>query len=198
VIKLKTNEKLKKDGITHWSLPSLVTCPGANPKDENSPCSVCYDVRLAKFRPGVKVSRMSNLALAKSPEFVDLLDAAVKRDPAKVHRLHTGGDFFNLEYRNKIFEVCVRNPSKTFYAYTKSANLFIYADGSGEISRPKNLRIIYSLGGKFDFLVNTKTMRHAKVFESQAAIKRARYKDASVHDIVAATTRSLKVGLVWH
>ena len=65
---------------------------------------------------------------------------------------------------------------------------------------PENFDIIFSEGSKVDELINVKTDRHAKIFNSVEELEKAGYINASKNDLNATKffTNNHKVGLVYH
>jgi hypothetical protein len=104
-------------------------------------------------------------------------------------RIHDSGDFYSQEYLNKWADVARALPHLTFYAYTKSLHLKL--DGL-----PDNLRIVQSLGGRHDKLVNLRAS-HSRIFSSHADRKRAGYIDGNIDDS-PAIEGIRKIGLVYH
>ena len=64
-------------------------------------------------------------------------------------RVHVGGDFVTSEYMLAWFNVARMNPTIKFYAYTKAIRWM----QDNEDMRPKNFRMIASVGGKQDNLI---------------------------------------------
>lgn len=84
-----------------------------------------------------------------------------------VCRIHIGGDFFSQAYFDAWLEVAKRNPSRKFYAYTKSLNFYLAR--KNEI--PSNLFITASRGGKFDNLIDKHNLKCAEVVFSENEAK---------------------------
>jgi hypothetical protein len=103
------------------------SCPG-----QTSACaSVCYAGKLEGLFPGFRNLMTANYEAVKSASYADLvssLDAivkdfirdCVKRDCERVFRIHHDGDFFSRTYASAWANVVKRNPSVTFWAYTRS------------------------------------------------------------------------------
>ena len=64
-------------------------------------------------------------------------------------RVHVGGDFVSSEYMLAWFNVARINPNIKFYAYTKAIGWM----QDNEDMRPKNFRMIASVGSKQDHLI---------------------------------------------
>lgn len=190
------NSKLKRAGIYAWGIPAYQaadgfrTCPGAA-----SCIAGCYAKQGFFVMPNVKAAQEARLALSKAPEFVDTIDAEIKRRKVSTLRIHDSGDFYSLPYLVRWLEIMKRNPQTKFYAYTKMIPLFknVWREFP---CLPKNFKVVFSYGGRWDEEIDRKTDAHSVVFESAAALKRARYSDAHHDDTVAI--RSRKVGLIYH
>ena len=84
-------------------------------------------------------------------------------------------------------------PKVKFYAYTKSKKLFDLVSG-----KPNNFVLIYSLGSKFDNLVDVNKDRHSKIFYSMEEMFKQGYINASSDDLLAINTNNNKIGLLIH
>lgn len=109
-----------------WSLPSRKTCPYATEMCKNK----CFAKKNETFS-GVRLSRERNLEETKKDTFVvdmiNHLEYHLLRPKAKGKRIfvriHTSGDFYNLDYLIKwiyITEYFKENNKILFQAYTKS------------------------------------------------------------------------------
>ena len=166
------------------------TCPGA------SACAgVCY-AKQGKYNiPAVAATRVHNLELSLAPGFVEAVmeDLVVltnrPRSPITVVRLHDSGDFYNQRYLDDWARIAAWMPGVEVYAYTKSHHL--------DFSRvPSNLRIIRSLGGKFDDLIDL-GQQHSRIFSTHEDRERAGYVDGLVGD-GPALDGEVKLGQVYH
>jgi hypothetical protein len=125
----------KKMTIPIFSIPALKTCPGSTALCRK----YCYAKKAEELFPNVRSKRTRNLALTKTPAFVDAIVSELSNNPFMPYvRIHESGDFYNQAYLDKWFEVCRRMPEKTFLAFTKAFNL----DYS---KKPKNLKLYYSV-----------------------------------------------------
>lgn len=140
--------------------------------------------------PSVKKGQEKRLELSFTEDFSRVMDAEIKRRKVAVLRIHDSGDFYSRHYLEKWLEVIRLNPETQFYAYTKMIPLF-----KGRVL-PKNFKVIYSFGGKWDALIRPALHAHSKVFSSMRELKKAKYADSTKDDSVAI--RSRKVGLVYH
>ena len=74
-------------------------------------------------------------------------------------RIHVGGDFFNQKYFNAWVAVAKLNPTKTFYAYTKSLPYWI-----AQLDNiPSNLILNASRGTRVDNLIDQYNLKVAEV-----------------------------------
>ena len=196
------NSKLEKDGILKFSLPMLKTCPGADRNNPLSICSRCYCEKALAMYPSVGPCHDRNLQATKQDNFVqvmvDKLNSKLRHSKkfSAFFRWHDSGDVYSMEYLAKIFEICRRTPAVSHYMYTKSHHFFLQDNGRYRFTLPKNFRVIHSLGSKYDYLVNPKRHRHAFAFKSYDDMLAMNYVDCSKSDMVAATTKSLCIGLI--
>jgi len=99
-----------------FSLPSLVTCPGASAWCRQH----CYARRFEQLRPNCQRAYIRNLALSLEPDrFVaHVLESLPENAP--LVRIHVGGDYYSPEYCASWFRVCEARPATLFWAYTRS------------------------------------------------------------------------------
>jgi Gene product 88 len=167
----KGNNKLGASVYT-FSLPAGWTCPGARDclakvgldgKLTDGPDTQfrCFAASMEARMPSVRNSRRANLDALKALGRADtssLIDLSLPRD-AKLVRIHVSGDFFNESYFLAWCDVARLHPETTFYAYTKSINLWI--KHLAEI--PANLKLTASYGGRFDELIVKHNLKRAYV-----------------------------------
>ena len=197
---LTQNSKMKKSGlgnIYNFGIPAfksstgLMTCPMAKA------CAVgCYARSGAYLFSNVAKAYEYRLAQTLKADFKDQIQTEinklVKKHKTVMIRIHDSGDFYNVEYVKKWFEIMQSNPSVSFYAYTKMITLF----ESLKPELPSNFKLIYSYGGKEDAKIKA-TDRHSKVFETIEALKASGYVDTSSDDLMALGSNP-KIGLVYH
>lgn len=184
---LTTNTKLKKDGIFCFNLPPISTCPCAGECK-----SYCYALQSAKRWPSVRKGLAKRFLLSTTRNFVDQI--VPECEGKRYIRIHSSGDFYSEEYVRQWRMIALSNPNVQFYAYTKSVSLI----KKHPHYWPKNLRIIFSYGGLQDNLIDPSKDRHCKIFATKAELDAAGYVDVSESDLIAATTTSLKLGIVKH
>lgn len=165
---------------------SCNTCPGA------CACKgVCYAKQGRYLMPNVMDAKHANLMASLTDTFSDDMVALLKkRRTYNVVRIHDAGDFYSQEYYNKWCDIARRMPDRIFYAYTKTLTLDLYSN------KPNNLRIIQSLGGLHDSLVDM-SQPHSRIFSSDDARIAAGYVDGNVNDI-PAIEGIVNIGLVYH
>ncbi len=197
---LTQNDKLKKDNIWSFGLPAVKTCPQAG-----ECTNYCY-ARKGRYVFGtVKSHKERCLDHSKTLSFINDICREIeshRRAGIDIVRIHDSGDFYNNLYARQWFAIAKKNPNIIFYAYTKSVDMFkefqISYNPNGTNLIPDNFRVIYSYGGKQDRLINLETDRHAKIFKSEQELLDEGYVDCSESDLSAATTDSLKIGLIYH
>lgn len=116
-----------------WSIPAVLTCPGATVECMRN----CYARRDERFL-SVRMSRAINLLISRQPDFETVLENAIqnavytksgairKRFQGKeiVFRIHESGDFYSDRYMLSWFHVAARFPEITFFTYTKSFAMY--------------------------------------------------------------------------
>lgn len=162
------------------------TCPGAQA------CrGVCYAKQGRYVMPNVYNAKLNNLRASILPSFVDDTVAEIKRRRTyNTIRIHDAGDFYNQDYYNRWCDIARALPDRIFYAYTKALNLDLYTN------KPDNLRIIQSLGGRYDSLVDM-SRPHSRIFSTDDARIAAGYVDGNVNDL-PAIEGIVNIGLVYH
>jgi hypothetical protein len=210
---ITSNTKLKKDSIGVFSIPALygtvvgdsgilqdlTTCPNAGV------CSrFCYAQKGMYSFPKTKVSQNKKLQFLldamKDPKKLEIFQAIIYsdilRNNYKTIRIHDSGDFFSVQYARFIFKHLVQKfPKIQFYAYTKMVPMFEVLRKKNQI--PKNLKIIYSEGGKHDSMINQKHP-HSRIFKTKEDLLNAGYIDCSSSDLPTSIKGNVKIGLIYH
>ena len=190
--KMKRSEGSKFKKIFNWTIPAFMTKDGFKTCPMAGVCaSGCYARMGAYVWSNVYGKHESNLKVTQAPEFVQAMSLEIKRVKADLVRIHDAGDFYSLEYLLKWVDIAKLNPSVQFYAYTKSVSMV------KSVTLPDNLTIIFSLGGREDHLIDTKTDRHSRVFSSIEQLQASGYVDTS-HDDTNAIGVNHRIGLVYH
>ena len=141
---------------TNWAifnLPPLKTCPWSTPACRRT----CYDLKACKMYPNVLPAREHNFQCSQGSGFIDDICKQItsRRNPVKVFRIHSGGDFYSIAYFKKWLVIADRNPAIQFFAFTKHYDLF-------KLSRSDNFRLIASV-----YYDEKRTPpKHAPVFET--------------------------------
>lgn len=164
------------------------TCPGAQA------CrAVCYAKQGRYMMPNVYNARLQNVKESVLPSFVSNAISDLRYYMNRGYntvRIHDSGDFYNQAYYNKWCDIARALPGIVFYAYTKTLDLDLWTN------KPDNLRIIQSLGGKHDSLVDM-SRPHSRIFSSLEAAQAAGYEDGSETDVLAIEG-AINIALVYH
>lgn len=189
--KLKKTIKNNRAHIVTFSLPAVVTCPGADKCLKSGYCHAGnYNFKSNKD----KQSR--NYLASLSLSFVDMINAELseKWTFTQYVRIHPTGDFYDMNYFKKWVQIAIDNPNVTFYAYTKSIDIVKgYADKYG---LPANMVITYSYGSKYDDMIDPTTDYHAVVIGPNDEIPTG-YVDGSVDDVLMCKGHK-KIALRYH
>lgn len=169
-----------------YDIDGMNTCPGA------LACrGVCYAKQGRYVMPNVMAAKQRNLFASMDANFADNMIAIIKkRRSYNTIRIHDAGDFYSQDYYNQWCAIARALPDRIFYAYTKALHLDLWTN------KPDNLRIIQSLGGKYDSLVDM-SRPHSRIFSSDDARIAAGYVDGNVNDI-PAIEGIVNIGLVYH
>lgn len=217
------NSELRADGIYTWSIPALatklsdgknfLTCPNAG-----ACAQLCYARNGTYLFRNVKAAHTKNLERYLNDSdrwFLDMLSELSKKkyrptksprainvDPlddyskewlrvgGKAVRIHDSGDFFSEEYYVAWRRIASAFPDVMFYAYTKEVEMVKRHDPID------NFKIIFSMGGKQDHLIDKDNDRHAEVFPSMDALIEAGYQDQEDSDLLAFLLPTARVGIV--
>ena len=175
------NAKLSKKTLI-FNLPAGKTCPGAmfcksmavmtpeGRKIADGPNTIfrCFAASGEVQFDHVFLNRADNFAqvldVMKNGNLADFLNTELHKNLEKKHtrvRIHESGDFFNAHYLQAWIMVAMANPTRKFYCYSKSLDLFM------GLQLPSNFYLTASYGGKFDHLIDAGFFpRYAKVVES--------------------------------
>jgi hypothetical protein len=173
----KGNAKLK--GMAIFSLPAGHTCPFAKDclskadratgkvtdgKDMQFRCFAATEERY----PGVRNARWHNFDLLRglsSDSMVTLINDSLPKQ--SIIRVHSSGDFFNEQYFLAWMKVAAMNPSKIFYAYTKSLGYWV--KHSDKV--PANFKLNASEGSRQDAMIQEHGLKFAKVVSHPSEAK---------------------------
>lgn len=198
---LTQNSKLKKTSkelglrVFNFGIPAYksasgkLTCPMAD-----SCVKFCYAKKGAYIWSNVKPAFEKRYELTKTDNFVEAMNAEIRKKKPDYVRVHDSGDYYSRAYLHKWIEVAIHNPSVRFYSYTNMVDMMIKA------SLPDNYDIIFSDSGKQKHLINERKHRHTKIFSSVSDLLSADYTDASSIDLMATKwfNNTNRVGLVFH
>ncbi len=189
------NRKLKKTNTVAFDLPPLIASNGDRICRGAGACaSYCYARCGYMSMPHALQPREENWIKVRRLGHDDLVDALTSdilqlKNKGRTIRHGGSGDFPDQKYLDVWKQVARKMPGKLFYAYTKSLDLD-FGD------RPTNFRIVQSIGGRFDHLINYRRP-HLKIFGSAKDIKDAGYTNASVSD-APAQQGVVRIGIIVH
>ena len=198
---LTQNSKLKKTSkalglrVFNFGIPAYksasgkLTCPMA---DE---CvKFCYAKKGAYIWSNVKPAFEKRYELSKTDDFVEAMNAEIRKKKPDYVRVHDSGDYYSRAYLHKWIQVAIHNPDVRFYSYTNMVKMML------NVSLPDNYDIIFSDSGKQKNLINERVHRHTKIFSSHSDLVHAGYTDASAVDLYATRwfNATNKVGLIFH
>jgi len=198
---LTQNSKLKKTSkalnlrVFNFGIPAYksasgkLTCPMA---DE---CvKFCYAKKGAYIWSNVQPAFEKRYQLSKTLEFIDAMNAEIKKKRPDYVRVHDSGDYYSRSYLAKWITIANQNPDVRFYSYTNMIDMIL------KTNLPDNYDIIFSDSGKQKHLINERQHRHTKIFSSISDLLSAGYTDASSVDLMATKwfNSTNKVGLVFH
>ena len=193
--KLKKTSKELKLRVFNFGIPAYksasgkLTCPMA---DE---CvKFCYAKKGAYIWSNVKPAFEKRYQLTKTDNFVEAMNAEIRKKKPDYVRVHDSGDYYSRAYLKKWIDIANSNPNVRFYSYTNMIDMML------KTSLPSNYDIIFSDSGKQKHLIDETKHRHTKIFSSHADLDRASYTDASSIDLMATKwfNNTNKVGLVFH
>jgi hypothetical protein len=198
---LTQNSKLKKTSkalslrVFNFGIPAYksasgkLTCPMA---DE---CvKFCYAKKGAYVWSNVQPAFEKRYQLSKTLEFIDAMNAEIKKKRPDYVRVHDSGDYYSRSYLAKWITIAKDNPEVRFYSYTNMVDMMHKAE------LPNNYDIIFSDSGKQKHLIDKSVDRHTQIFDTKDNLYEAGYVDASDTDLYATKwfNDTNKVGLVFH
>jgi hypothetical protein len=198
---LTQNSKLKKTSkaldlrVFNFGIPAYksasgkLTCPMA---DE---CvKFCYAKKGAYIWSNVQPAFEKRYQLSKTIEFIDAMNAEIKRKRPDYVRVHDSGDYYSRSYLAKWITIAKQNPDVRFYSYTNMVDMIL------KTNLPDNYDIIFSDSGKQKHLIDEERHRHTKIFNDIDVLNSAGYIDSSSIDLMATKwfSENKKVGLIFH
>lgn len=106
-------------------------------------------------------------------------------------RIHDSGDFYNDSYLQAWQRIASSTPDVLFYAYTKE----VTRCRAHTPAKLTNFRVIYSMGGTQDHLLDPDTDRHAEVFPDLRTLAEAGYTDQEANDLYCVLLNTTRVGV---
>jgi len=177
--KLKKLEIALQAKVITFSLPSGFTCSGAleclsradritgKISDGLQTKFRCFQASAEALYPSLRNMVWNNFETIRQHgnDYQKIADEICKSLPLyfNICRIHIGGDFFSQAYFDAWIEVSKKNPSKTFYAYTKS--LPFWLSRKNEI--PENFVLTASRGGRYDEMINQHGLKCSEVVFSE-------------------------------
>jgi protein gp88 len=169
------NAKLAGEIYT-FSLPAGHACPGAlqclakaeretgKLQDGPSQSFRCFAAGDESRFPNVRRLRWHNFNLLRGKTLEEMAALILDSLPtdAKMVRLHVSGDFFSDSYFLAWMYVANAMPETLFYTYTKSLPIWL----RHRSSVPANFKLTASEGGKHDDLIESESLKFAKVLFS--------------------------------
>lgn len=161
--------------IATFALPAGWACPCANEclSKSDRVTGKITDGKHSQFRcfsatnearaTNVRKARWRNMELLKKAKTAKAMAALIQQSlmfPAPLYvRIHVAGDFFNREYFKAWVIVAKANPDTIFYGYTKTIRFW----AENKVDMPSNFRLVASIGGTEDHLIEKNGFISAKV-----------------------------------
>jgi len=194
---LTQNGKMRKSqgNIWNFGLPALKSQTGRTICPLAGDCAkYCYARSGAYQFSNVKPAFEDRLARSLTDSFISDMKQAINKRKNPTIRIHDSGDFYSAGYTRKWLAIAWSRPAVLFYAYTKNVKWF--KKHASEL--PPNFRVIYSIGGLQDYMIDPEYDLHCRIFNSTEELLKAGYVDSTNDDYIAATTKSNRIGLVVH
>ena len=163
------------DLLSGWSCPQAKECLskvvqiGDSRKiKDGADCQFrCFSASQEVVFPSAYNKRKANFdAMRSLKSSHDMANAIAEAMPKNlgICRIHVAGDFFNEEYFKAWQAVAYVNPTRLFYAYTKSLNYWVKLRDH----LPANFVLTASRGGRLDHMIDEHNLRESKVVFSEA------------------------------
>jgi hypothetical protein len=188
------NGKLKEDNIASFSLPAIISCPGAGK------CSqFCYGITGTYSFPCTINVLAKNYVASKRDTFVMAMIQRIEALPKKIGviRVHDTGDFYSSDYVKKWDEIATEvNAIREvrFYAYTKAFS--VESINMTPVLNNPYFNLVQSEGSINDSKIDY-NRAHSRIFNSSDDLAMTSYVDTSESDQNAANGIK-KIGLVIH
>ena len=203
---MNNNSKMKKANKLNNGANTFEFClPDAKSKSGETICfgageclEFCYINKGFYLIPAVQAKHEQNYNYSKQDNFAELIQNEIDSKRKKIThiRIHSGGDFYNKKYLFKWLEIAKNNPDIIFYCYTKSIPLF--KKNIKLIDSINNFKYCYSLGGKFDFMIDKIKDNFSKVFQTGEQLLKEGFINASDNDFISFNESNNKIGLIYH
>ena len=163
------------DLISGWSCPQAKDClskvvqigKSRKVKDGKDCQFRCFSASQEATFPSAYNKRKRNFDALRSLKSAGEMGRVIAEAMPKnlgICRIHVAGDFFNEEYFRAWQAVAYANPTRLFYAYTKSLNYWVKLRDY----LPSNFVLTASRGGRLDHLIDEHNLRESKVVFSEA------------------------------
>ena len=163
------------DLLSGWSCPQAKDCLskvvqiGDSRKiKDGADCQFrCFSASQEATFPSAYNKRKANFDAMRSLKTShDMANAIAEAMPKNlgICRIHVAGDFFNEEYFKAWQAIAYTNPTRLFYAYTKSLNYWVKLRDH----LPANFVLTASRGGRLDHMIDEHNLRESKVVFSEA------------------------------
>ena len=142
---LTQNSKLKKTSkalglrVFNFGIPAYKSASG----------KLTCPMKGAYIWSNVKPAFEKRYELSKTDDFVEAMNAEIRKKKPDYVRVHDSGDYYSRAYLKKWIEVAIHNPNVRFYSYTNMIDMMLKA------SLPDNYDIIFSDSGKQKYFINT-------------------------------------------
>ena len=189
------NKKYRKYGkrLLTFGLPALKSDSGKVICNYADACKEgCYAHQCRYLMPNVREAQERRLRATLRDDFVEVMDAELRRRKPIYVRIHDSGDFYSPRYFRNWIAIARHNPDVRFFAYTKA--LPIVQNNPGI---PKNLFLVMSEGGKCDARIKAEDTV-ARVFETEETLTGSGWGNGMKDDVKLITEGCKKIGLVYH
>ena len=193
--KIKKTSKLLNIRLFNFGIPAYKSASGKLTCPMAKECvKFCYAKKGAYIWSNVKPAFEKRYELSKTDQFIEEMNAEIKKKRPDYVRVHDSGDYYSKAYLKKWIEIAIHNPNVRFYSYTNMVDMML------KTQLPDNYDIIFSDSGKQKHLINPIKHRHTKIFSSKEELENNNYVDASKTDLMATKwfNTNNKIGLIFH
>ena len=126
--------------VLNFSLPSVLTCPGAS----EWCLKYCYGKRFEIRRPKCRNAYQQNYEIAQDTErFIHIMTGIIPRI-IPCFRIHVCGDFGSREYISAWIRICSELPNIHFWTYSRSWRLNSLLPVLEELNKLDNMELFLS------------------------------------------------------